>query len=300
MSVPNFFIIGAMKAGTTSLYHYLAQHPQIFMSPVKEPQYFVYADEKPDFHGPGDWRFNEQVITDIEDYRKLFLGVSREKAVGEATTIYLYYPGACERIYSFQPDAKLIAILRDPVERAYSNFIHALSTGWEPCDDFLRAFDEEKERIQKRWRYFWHYKQLGFYASQLKVYYEKFDRRQIQIYLYDDWRADNLAVLQDIFRFLGVDDTYLPDLSSRYKDFRIPRSRRLHRFLRRPHPVKTALKPFFPESWRRGMIEGVANRNAWKPQLKPDVRRRLIDVYHEDIMELQDLIGRDLSAWLQV
>ena len=300
MSMPNFLIIGAMKAGTTSLYHYLGQHPQIYMSPVKEPQFFAFADEELDFHGPGDWRIKEQVVTDIESYRKLFQSASRETAVGEASTVYLYSSRACERIHSSLPDAKLIAILRDPVERAHSNFVQALFSYREPYDDFLRAFLEEDERIQKKWLYFWHYKQLGFYASQLKLYFEKFDRRQLKIYLYDDWKSDNLTVLQDIYRFLNVDERFVPDLSLRYKDFRVPRSRKLHRFLLRPHPLKSALKPLFPENCRRRIIEAIVNRNLYKPQLNPHVRRHLIDVYREDIMELQDLIGRDLSAWLEV
>lgn len=298
--MPNFLIIGAMKAGTTALYHYVGQHPQIFMSPVKEPQFFAFEGEELNFHGPEDWHIKHQVVTDIDAYRKLFQGASKEKAIGEASTVYLYSPKASERIHFYIPDAKLLAILRDPVERAHSNYVQAVYSHREPLSDFVRAFREEEKRIQNGWLYFWHYKQLGFYYSQLKVYYDTFDRDQIRIYLYDDWKSDNLKVLQDMFRFLNVDERFVPDLSMRYKDFRVPRSKAIHQFLKNPHPIKTVFKPFFPKKFRRKSTEGLLNLNLFKPHLKPKVRRQLTEVYREDIMKLQDLIRRDLSSWLEL
>ena len=158
MNMPTFLIIGAMKAGTTSLYHYVGQHPQIYMSPVKEPQFFTFENEALDFHGPGDWHITHQIVKDLENYRKLFQGVTEERAIGEASTVYLYSSRTAERIHSYIPDAKLIAILRDPVERAYSNYVQAIHSDREPLDDFLQAFREEQNRIRKKWLYFWHYR----------------------------------------------------------------------------------------------------------------------------------------------
>ena len=126
-----------------------------------------------------------------------------------------------------------------------------------------------------------------------------FDRHQMKIYLYDDWKSDNLKVLQDIFRFLNVDETFIPDISLKYKDFRVPKRKAFHRFLKSPHPVKTIFKPFLPEKFRRKSIEVLMSRTLHKPRLEPKVRGQLIEVFREDIMKLQDLIGRDLTSWLE-
>src|SRR5215210_1250841 len=167
MTMPNFLIIGAEKSGTTALYHYLKQHPQVYMSPVKEPGFFSYEEgQKPISAGPA--RFTSERITDIEAYQRLFRGISDEKAVGEETPAYIANPEAPARIRRYIPDAKLIAILRDPTERAYSNYLHARWLGFEPIPDFARALQEEETRMQNGWGGLWRYKRKGFYFRQLK------------------------------------------------------------------------------------------------------------------------------------
>src|SRR5215218_4707583 len=123
MTMPNFLIIGAGKSGTTSLYHYLGQHPEVFMSPMKEPKFFCFEGERPNFRGPGDdEEINRKCVTTIDAYRALFDGVACEKAVGEASSMYLYYPKAPERIDHHVAGVRLIAVLRNPVDRAYSSY----------------------------------------------------------------------------------------------------------------------------------------------------------------------------------
>ncbi len=164
MTLPNFLVIGAAKSGTTALHEYLKQHPQIYMSPQKEPHFFSLEGKKVDFRGPGDKR-EEQLnnsVTNIEDYRKLFQGVSNEIAIGESSTSYLNNPEAPERIRHYIPNAKLIAILRNPVARAYSSFLHMVQRGYEPLTDFAEALRDEERRIRDNWMGLWHYKQTGF------------------------------------------------------------------------------------------------------------------------------------------
>ena len=132
MAMPNFLIIGAMKSGTTALYYYLEQHPQVYMSPVKEPNFFC-SEENSD----GDF------ATRLGAYQDLFRDVSGEKAIGEASHCYLYEPEAAARIQEYITDAKLIAVLRDPVDRAYSHFLHMVRNGSEPLTDFALALREE-------------------------------------------------------------------------------------------------------------------------------------------------------------
>lgn len=306
MVLPNFLIIGAQKSGTTAFYHYLRQHPQVYMSPEKEPHFFALEDEGIDSRGPRDKEIlNHIAVTDIEDYKELFAGVTGEKAVGEASAVYLYSSRASERIKRRIPEAKMIAVLRHPAERAYSSFLHMVRDDREPLDDFGRALDEEEIRIRDNWGPIWHYRRSGFYYGQLQRYFEAFGRDRVRVYLYEDFTDDPHGVLQDVFRFLDVDPTFSPDTTVRHNVAGVPKSKALHaahNLLIRPHPLKTFFKPLFPEKMRRSaiqrMVNSIRNRNLVKPPFPEEVRARLVVDYKEDVLKLQDLIGRDLSEWL--
>jgi Sulfotransferase domain. len=299
MTMPNFLIIGAAKSGTTSLYYYLKQHPQIYMSPIKEPRFFAFDGIKMDFRGPGDRELNCQTITEIEAYRALFQAASNETAIGEASTLYIYNPRVPERVRHYVPNMKLIAILRNPVEQAYSSFMRLARDGLEPLTDFAEAIQQEENRIYNHWSFTWHYKQRGFYYIQLKRYFDLFDPDQIRIYLHEDFYNDQVGVLQDIFRFLGLDDTFVPDVSLKHNVSGLPRSRILHTFFAGPGMIKFALERIIPEKVRWRIRIGLIHRNLTKLTLLPDVRRQLIQDYREDILKLQGLIQRDLSGWLE-
>jgi hypothetical protein len=253
-----------------------------------------------DFRGPGDKAAYQAVITNLAAYERLFRGVTNELAVGEASVPYLYMPNAPERIRHYIPRAKLIALLRHPVDRAYSAYLMRVASGHETLRDFAQAFRAGDERLRRQWGWAWHYAYVGFYHRHLTRYFTLFDRRQIRIYLHEDFHARPLAILQDIFRFLGVDDTVVPDTATRYNVGGVPRNRALQVFLTGPHPLKTLLKPFLPPRLRRSLLDVLVDWNLvkYKPPLAPEVRRELLAAYRDDIRKLQDLIERDLSAWL--
>lgn len=300
MTMPNFLIIGTAKAGTTSLHGYLKQHPQIYMSPAKEPKFFAFEGEKLDFREPGDAKEPESIVTNIEAYRALFREVADEVAIGEASTVYLYSSKAPERIKYYIPNVKIITILRDPVERAYSNFLHLVNQGREPLTDFAQAIEKEEERILNNWWVFWHYRQRGLYSVQLKRYFDLFDKSQIKVYLYEDFQTDATKMLKDIFRFLEVDEAFIPNLSEKVRQSRrVPKNKVLHALLTQPNLVKSILKPLFPTGMRQQVATSLKNKNLVKPKLTPEVRRQLVENYREDILKLQDLIQRDLSKWLK-
>lgn len=290
--MPNFLIIGAQKAGTTSLYYYLRQHPQIYMSREKEAHFFSYENEKLTFHGPSHKLTIP--ITNIENYRKLFQEVSSEIAVGEASPSYLYIPKAVERIQNYVPDAKLIAILRNPTDRAYSNFLHCVQDGSEQLTDFEQAIRAEKARIHDNWGAMWHYVQKGFYYTQLKRFFDRFDPNQIRVYLYEDLQSSPINLVQDIFQFLGVDKEFVPDVSSKYNISGIPKNKTLRFLMTGLTPISARLKPFLPAKLRQSIKKQI----LIKPELSLEVRRQLIQVYQEDILKLQDFIQQDLSKWL--
>ncbi|MGB8703293.1 MAG: sulfotransferase [Thermosynechococcaceae cyanobacterium] len=298
MNLPNFLIIGAGKSGTTALYNYLKQHPQIYMSPVKEPKFFALEDENLTVNGPGSHLF--QPITNYEEYCRLFQGVTDEIAIGEASTIYLYVPKASERIKHYIPEVKLVAILRHPVDRAYSSFMHLRRDQREPLADFSLALQEEERRITNNWPFIWRYKDRGFYYRQLKRYFELFNKSQIKIYLYEEFNTNPLITLQDIFKFLNVDENFVPDISTKYNVSGVPKNQALQSFLTKPNFVKTAFKLFFPDDFRKGIKDNIAARNFNKPELPLELRREMLEIYRDDILKLQDLLQRDLSVWLKM
>jgi len=296
MTMPNFFLIGAQKAGTTSLYSYLKQHPQIYMSPRKEPHFFKGIHSEDQRRG-GDLA----PVTDIGDYRALFEGVTDEKAIGEASASYLYSPSAPALIKRSIPDARLIAVLRNPADRAYSNYLFCVQMGREPLASFVDALQSEERRIREDWGSLWHYRQKGFYYTQVKRYFDIFGQDQVKVYLYDDLRGNPFGMLSDIFRFLGVDETFVPDLSIEHNTTGLPRNKSLYLLAKRltaNHPALESgvLDRLLPAAPRRYVKKRIF---VEPPPLPAEVRRQLIDVYREDVLELQDLIRRDLSPWLE-
>ncbi len=317
MTRPNFIIIGAARSGTTALHRHLSQHPQIYMSPVKEPRFFAFESEADlQFSGPGDLELHRSTIVSLENYEALFDDVADEPAIGEASPVYLCSPKAAMRMKSLVPEARLIAILRHPVERAYSHFMLLVRQGAETLTDFSEALQVEAQRAHDNWEYRWRYKELGFYSVQLKRYFDAFDRSRIKICLYEEFDADPQRVLREIYRFLVVDETFVADTSVRYNISGVPRSKVLHAALSKlqkstqatfdPAPrndsdettiVRRLGQSSLLEAARRAGI-GLINSNLAKPPLAPDVRKQLLAEYKEDILTLQYLIQRDLSRWL--
>lgn len=296
--MPNFLIVGAAKSGTTSLYQYLKQHPQIYMSPVKEPRFFSFESATLDFSGPGDEREIHSTITSLEEYRRLFDGVTTEEAVGEASPPYLYVPNTPEKIADYVPEAKIIAILRQPADRAFSNYMDKRSSGDEPYAEFSRALDDESRRIAENWSFSWHYAARGYYHRQLKPFFETFPERQIRVFLFDDLESDAASVVREIFRFLEVDDSFSPNVEVRYRVSGAPKSEQVHRALRSSSLIKSVAKRVLPNSMRASAKARLQARNTVRQSISAEDRGRLNDLYREDIEQLQDLLDRDLARWL--
>lgn len=304
MVMPNFLIIGAAKSGTTALYSYLRQHPDIFMSSVKEPRFFAFEGEKLSFSGPKDHgeRFNRETITDLKTYQSLFDGVAEEKAIGEASPAYLSSAEkASQSIRHHIPEVKLIVILRQPAERAYSAFLHTIRSGRETNMNFESVLRLEEKRTQNNWGAIWQHRRLGFYYEQLLPYYQRFPHEQIKVCLYDDLRSDSASLIQELLTFLEVDSTLNLDVSRRVNVSGIPRSTWLQKFLKvSDNPIRDMLKPLVPQKLRRSLVHKVKEANLIRPDLPEETRHRLTFEYKDDILKLQDLIQRDLSGWLNV
>ncbi|MGF1541007.1 MAG: sulfotransferase [Pleurocapsa sp.] len=299
--MPNFILFGAAKAGTTSVYKYLEQHPDVFMSSFKEPGFFTFEGEKPKLNGPGAQKWVDRwVVTDLAAYQRLFDEYEGQTAIGEASPYYIYYyEKTPQRIYHYLPDVRLIAVLRNPVERAFSNYVWAVRDRAESLTNFNDALAAEAARIQDNWGPKWRYKDQGFYYQQLKPYYEIFQPEQIKICLYEDFVANPVVIMQDIFAFLRIDPNFIPDMSKKHNTSKIPRNKIWHQFLVKSNPIKSAIKPFLPLEFRQNLKKKAQEKNLFKPTLDSEISDRLTAEYRPDILQLQDLIGRDLSLWLR-
>ena len=231
MNTPNFFIVGAAKSGTTSLYNYLKQHEDVFMSPIKEPQYF--GD---DIHGESFGKFDalsyfktsplpEMHIANVnnwEDYQKLFAEGQERKAIGEASTAYLFSKSAAREIKSKIPQAKIIIILRNPIERAYSHYLMNIQGGISK-QSFIDAINEDYEKKEKGWGVSNLYIEIGQYFQQIQRYFHEFPKDQIKILLFEDLINDQATLMEDIYSFLEIDKNYNADYSKQHLVSQSPR-----------------------------------------------------------------------------
>ncbi len=302
MKLPNFLIIGVQKAGTTSIYNYLAQHPQVYMSPVKETNFFMKDPSKLDSNVSNKPnKSGQKRILTFEDYCELFTGVTDEIAIGEASPNYLVkYETSAKNIKHYIPDAKLICILRNPVERAYSDYLMHIR---DLVHDKPRSlseqikFSSDKSSILRK----------GFYYEQLKYFFDTFSSEQIKVYLYDDLCQNPVKFMQDMYNFIGVDSSFCPDTSKKSQVAQIPKNQTIHKILKTENPVRVLsrkiLKLFLPLELRQKIRNKLININSKDKKQAPlnlEERQQLIELYREDIIKLQDLIKRDLSAWLKV
>lgn len=296
MTLPNFLVIGASRSGTTSLHHYLGQHPQVFMCPVKEPNYFGFPGQDPGFRGRGTRSFRRHSVLDHDAYRRLFDGVDGEPAIGEVSPLYLHADHAAAHIRQQIPDARLIAILRHPVERAYATYIGRCRDGFETAPSILDAIRDEPRRLREK-RTVGGLIHKGYYHRHLQRYFDRFDRDQLRVYLFEDLLDDPRALLRDIFRFLGVDPDFEPDLSTQHNPSGSIRNPLLRALWKRCWYVR-AVTPYVLPRTLRDHLYRLVTHDVVKPSLPAGVYNDLVEMFRDDILKLQDLLGRDLSHWL--
>ena len=275
MTLPNFLIIGAAKAGTTSLYEHFRAHPAIFMPRLKEARFFNYDGRGSKVRFP---------VQTLEEYAALFEGVTDEQAVGEATPHYLTFPAAAGRIHALLPAARLIASLRNPVDRSYSIYQmnqrnHAVNEGVP----YARAMQADPHL------------QDG-YAAHLARFLALFPRGQLRIILLEDLEARPKATLAGLFDFLGVDPAFMPDVARVANPGGTPRVKLLHDVLANKKLI-AATRSLMPEALV-APLKALRSRNLRRSPLPAADRAAATAFFRDDILRTQDLIGRDLSHWL--
>lgn len=306
--IPNFLVIGPSKAATTSLFHYLCQHREVYLSPIKNPKFFYDDYREVDCPGGGytldDYEsgipYNGRKVTDLREYLRLFDAWSGQQAAGEISPGYLTYAKSARLISEFNRDIRLIAILRDPVKRAYSNYTHLVSKSMEDRP-FIRALEEEPVEepvgvLTESTKYI----REGLYYRNLTRFLQYFGREQILTCWFDELASQPRQTLLRIFRFLGLKDDEPITTNIAHNVTRYSRSGRLSKVLRQsgrsiarsvPRPLKRHLV------WIRSRL---LDFNSYKPEpMSRAERSRAIDFFREDTQRLQELLKVDLSGWMQ-
>ena len=314
MRQPDFFIVGAAKAGTTSLYHYLDQHPDIYMSPLKEPAYFslevrpenfvvsrqahvrrVVEDTRAYLRGPMLEKRANGIVCEWEDYLRLFAAATTQRAVGEASVAYLWSKTAPAEIATRIPHARILMVLRAPAERAFSQYLQGVSDGilTQSFRDYIRASLRDGGEGLGIHRPFL---EMGFYADQVQRYLDYFPREQIGIWLYEDIRDRPQEFIREVFTFLGVDSSFTPDISKLHNQAYIARAVKPSQLLRRAG-IWQMMKRLTPAPIKSRLHHAIYHPPN-SVTMQPADRAVLLDFYRSDIQRLEILLKRDLSVWL--
>lgn len=292
--MPDFFIVGAPKCGTTAMYEYLRQHPDIFVPFHKEPLYFG-ADLTRRYRAMSE-----------QDYQRLFTGAAPGQRIGEASAWYLYSTRAAAEIAAASPDARIVAMFRNPVDVMYAQHSQLLFSEQEDIVDFGEAVAAEEERAAGRRLppgpirpENLLYRRMVRFADQLERYLEVFGPDRVHVIVHDDLRADLPGEYRRLLAFLGVDPGFVPDFSPANENKRV-RNRWLQRLIWNPpllRPLIPYLRRFRVVHAIRARLLSLNSRRVGRPPMDPALRQRLTDELAPEVERLGRLIGRDLSAW---
>jgi hypothetical protein len=301
--LPQFVIAGAPKAGTTALHAALATHPDLYLSPVKEPKYYLTGGRPParsEHRGPGDAHSAREWVWRRDDYLGLFAGAPPETVRGESTPFYLYDRSAQERLVADVPGIKVIAVVRDPVDRAWSNWVHLRADGLEPEADFLRAVRLEERRIADGWAPFWHYRGLGRYGEQVHHLLELLPRPQVLVLRYRALVDHPRETLDRVSTFLGVSTGVAHTVDPENVKPYVADSAR-HRALARVVRAGAALGAYArPQVWRRlsrPITAALHAARTHRPTIPVAVRREVLEPLLPDIALLEELLGESFEDW---
>lgn len=294
---PNFLIVGAARSGTTSLHEHLSAHPDIFMPLQKEPSFFCFAGKPPQFKDS-----RHRYITDTEEYLEIFRN-HPEKILGESSTPYLYFfEESIANIKKLIPDyneTKILIILRDPAERAYSQYMHNRRDLREPLT-FMEALHAENTRIQENWHFDFFYAHKGFYFNQVQAYLQNF--KHVKIMFFDDLELQPKRFINEVLEFLEIDaESLQKDLQQRNQsgEMKVKWFKKI--LSNRSNPVLNYFRKMMSRETKKKLRMQVKNMllryNLKKVEMDPEARKYLVELYKTDILQLEKLIDKKLDNW---
>ena len=297
----NLFIVGAAKSGTTSLYNYLIQHPDIFLPRIKEPNF--YSDAESD--NPKDYTIpkkgetcHKRMINDKDVYYSLFEGAEDYKILADASPSYLWDKNAAKRIYADYPNAKIVILLRNPVQRAYSHYLMDLKYGHQFEKNFKQAILNDEKTTPKLWGKAHMYLEIGLYLNQIKKYLDVFGEKKVKVIIYEDFVKDIGHCLKEICVFLNIDSSLVEniDYGEVHNSFTVPSGKLSEIAIKYKRKAKS-LKNVLPKFLKDYLNKNVLYKEAEKPKLKLEDKLFLYDYFKEDIEGIEQLLKIDLSHW---
>lgn len=281
MKTPNFIVVGAHKAGTTSLHQYLDQHPEIYLPPRKGLDLLL------------DRKVKE--LDEAEDYLTQFEGAQPGQVIGEVSSVYLQRgQSIVEKIKYWFPDVKIIAVLRNPVDRAYSHALWENKYTKEEMQNLEQTIINSKN-FKKRYLF------AGLYYTHLQTYFSCFDKEQVKILLYDDFSKNPQKFFAEFYDFVGVNKDFSPDVSKKFHSGSVQLSNSYKTILDKSLSVNPAFKQLFPKAMRSYFREMLWSKTkAPKKSMSNHFRLQLIDYFRDEVMNLQELTGLQLSHWLEI
>ena len=296
--LPNFVIIGASRCGTTSLHHYLGQHPDIYVTGRKSPNYFVAGDPQPDRENATLKVMASQWISSLQDYQAQFHGAQGERAIGDVSPVYMQSVHAAKRIRdTLGENIKCIAILRNPADRAFAHFLGRRRDGLESEQDFDTIVDRELASPLVDEIAFGSYIACGRYHHFLSPFYSQFAASNIRLVLFERLQQNPADLLSELFTFLGVDPGFEVDATFSHNRSGIIANPLLRMLWTGSVGLRTRMRPYLPAAIRHGSRALLADQVA-KPELGSDTRLKISTALSEDILQLERLTGWDLSGWL--
>jgi hypothetical protein len=295
--LPDFIVIGAPKAGTTSLFFYLAQHPDIFLPQQKELHYFTSKHLETSTAGPGDRAALHEVCNSRKAYEHHYKQVGTQTCIGEVSPSYLYFSSVASQMKQELGHIKIIVSLRDPIQKAFSQYMHLVRDNRETLD-FFEALQTESQRRKQGWSDFWAYAESSLYSQHLKRYLEVFGQDNIKVIIFEEMTKNPQGTMQDVFKFLGLDPIELKTDTS-YNPSGKPHSKFLATLLSRPNPVKTFLKSILGREVSARLQQGALKLNMGdKLVISEEAKHYLRNYFSEDVAILEQILGRKLD-WMR-
>ena len=292
--LPNFLIIGASKCGTTALYYYLKQHPEISFSDLKEPKYFSSVNKSFPHNGIGDRSVDKYVIKSLTEYKALFADVDN-KRVGEASPDTLYFfDKTASHIKETLGDVPIVIMLRNPVRRAFSAFMYLKRDSREKLN-FRDGLLAENKRLKDNWDFIWGYKKCGLYYNQVKSFTDNFSN--VKVVLQEDLKNDTSATLEDIYSFLELDEKFKTDVSIKHNESGTPNNIFSKFLLSRNNIFSTVIRELMKRFIPRDLLEKVASKSLERMSILEKDEIALKTYFFNDICKLEKLINKDLSSW---
>jgi hypothetical protein len=297
MRLPNFVVIGAPKCGTTSLYYYLRQHPDVYLPERKELHYFSYEHMRQLVGGPGDAHIVSMICQTLDDYKSFYSDVHGEHAIGDISPSYFYFSDVSERIKDELDSPKIVILVRDPIHKAFSQYMHLIRDNRETLE-FFDALNAEGRRIAEGWAALWRYAESSVYTTRIQKYLDVFGSDRVRIIRFEDLTTSCYTTLEDLFRFIGVDPTFRPDVSQTYNRSGKPRLRFVADLIAKPNAVTSAARKLLPETVTTSVKNVLRQLNTGrKAEIDERSRTYLRDYFKDDVAKLEGLIQTRLD-WL--